>query len=213
MLANWVTAKIIKGYNHISFINIKGFVAINMFPKPDNKKVDDEKEANSTKTVTELESALKEKTKLEETYLSQLRYARADLENLQKHIQIRIDEEVTREKAKLITQILTIAEEVDLALDKVNKAKDSSLLEGIEMIRKKLWKVLSYEGLCSIEALGKPFDPHMQEALQEIETCDYPKGTVVQEIRKGYLLDGKVFRPSLVRVSCSPKSVKVEKVN
>ena len=57
------------------------------------------------------------------------------------------------------------------------------------------------------------FDPHVHEALQEIETCDYPDGVVVQEIRRGYLLNGKVFRPSLVKVSCSPASVKVEKVS
>ena len=74
-----------------------------MFPKPDNKKVDNEKETNCTKTVTELETSLIEKTKLEDTYLNQRRYARVDLENLQKHIQRRIDEEVTREKAKMIT--------------------------------------------------------------------------------------------------------------
>ena len=184
-----------------------------MFSKLDNKKVDGGKEANCTKTVAELETSLKEKTKLEETYLTQLRYARADLENLQKHIQRRIDEGVTREKAKLIMQILTVSEEVDLTVDKVKKAKDSSLLEGVEMVRKKLWKVLNREGLCPIEAMGKPFDPNMHEALQEIKTCDYPEGIVVQEIRKGYLLNGKVFRPSLVKVSCSPDSVKVEKVN
>lgn len=184
-----------------------------MFPKPDNKKVDDEKEVNYTKKVAQLETALKEKTKLEETYLSQLRYARADLENLQKHIQKRIDEGVTREKAKLIVQILTIAEEVDILLDEANKAMNSSLLEGMEMVRKKIWKVIHCEGLCSIEAMGKLFDPHMHEALQELETCDYPEGTVVEEIRKGYLLNGKVFRPSLVKVSCRPDFVKVEKVN
>jgi molecular chaperone GrpE len=83
----------------------------------------------------------------------------------------------------------------------------------MEMVRTKIWKVISCEGLCPIEATGKPFDPHMHEALLEIETCDYPEGTVVQEIRKGYLLDGKVFRPSLVKVSCPTDSVKVETIN
>jgi len=184
-----------------------------MFPKPDHKKVDGGKEANILKTVEALESSLKEKTKLEETYLTQLRYARADLENLQKHIQRRIDEEVIREKAKLIMQILPVVEDVDLTYNEAKKARNSSLLEGIEVIRKKLWKMLSCEGLCPIEAVGKPFDPHMHEALQEIETSDYPEGIVVQEVRKGYLLNGKVFRPSLVKVSRSPDSVKFEKVN
>jgi len=184
-----------------------------MFPKSDNKKVDGGKDANYTKTVAALETSLKVKTKLEETHLTQLKYARADLENLQKHIQQRIDEGVTREKAKLIMQLLPVVEDVDITLAEARKARNSHLFEGIEMIRKKLWKVLSCEGLCPIDAMGKPFDPHMHEALQEIETCDCPEGTVVQEIRKGYLLDGKVFRPSLVNVSCSKDSVKVETIN
>ena len=171
-----------------------------------NKEIDGGKEAKCTKKVADLKSSLEKKTKLEETYLNQLRYARADLENLQKHIQKRIDEGVTREKAKLIMQILTVAEEVDLALDEAKKAKNSSLLEGMELVRKKLWKVLNCEGLSPIEAIGKPFDPNIHEAVQEVETCDYPEGMVVQEIKKGYLLSGKVFRPSLVKVACSPDS-------
>jgi molecular chaperone GrpE len=183
-----------------------------MSPESDNK-VDGGKEAKCTKKAADLKASLEEKTKLEETYLNQLRYARADLENLQKHIQKRIDEGVTREKAKLIIRILTVAEEVDLTLDEVKKAKNPSLLEGAEMVKKKLWKVLSCEGLCPIEAIGKPFDPHMHESVEEIETCHYPVGIVVQEVRKGYVLNGKVLRPSLVKVACSPDSVKVEKVN
>ena len=116
--------------------------------------------------MADIEISLTEKTKLAETYLSQLRFARADLENLQ---------------------------------------------EGIEMISKKLWKMITCEGLCPIEALTKPFDPHKHEAVLEIETCECPEGMVVQEIRKGYLLNGEVFRPSLVNVSCSPSSVKIKK--
>ena len=58
---------------------------------PNNKEVHPNK-------VAEPETSLEEKTKLEETYLNQLKYARADLENLQKHMQSRIDEGVAREK-------------------------------------------------------------------------------------------------------------------
>ena len=176
-----------------------------MSSKHYNKEVNGGIEAKCKRKVAKLEASLKEKTKLEETYLSQLKYARADLENLQKHIQRRVDEGVTREKVKLIMQILTVAEEVDLALDEAKKAKNSSLLEGMEMVRKKLWKVISCEGLSPIEAIGKPFDPNIHEAVQEVVTCDYPEGMVVQEIKKGYLLNGKVFRPSLVKVACSPR--------
>jgi molecular chaperone GrpE len=165
----------------------------------------DRKEARTDK-VAELEASLEEKTKLEETYLNQLTYARADLENLQKHMQSRIDEGLTREKEKIIAKMLPIAEEVDLALEEAKKTKDPTLLEGWEMVTKKFWKALTCEGLCPIEAVGKPFDPHMHEAVQRVGTSDYPDGTVVQEVRRGYLLNGKVLRPSLVKVADSRSS-------
>ena len=176
-----------------------------MSSKNDNNEINVGIEAKCKRKVAKLEASLKEKTKLEETYLNQLKYARADLENLQKHVQRCIDEGVTREKAKLILQILTVAEEADIVLNEAKKAKNPIRLEGMEMIRKKLWKVISYEGLCPIEAIGKPFDPNVHEAVQEVETCDYPEGMIVEEIQKGYLLNGKVFRPCLVKVACSSR--------
>src|SRR5208283_4223713 len=92
----------------------------------------DNKEARTNK-VAELEASLEEKTKLEETYLNQLKYARADLENLQKHMQSRIDEGVAREKERMIMQLLPVAEEVDLALEEAKKTRDPILLEGLTL--------------------------------------------------------------------------------
>ena len=179
----------------------------------DNKKINVGKESENNNKVAKLEASLKEKSKLEETYLNQLKYARADLENLQKHVQRRISDEVCKEKGVLILQILTIAEEMDIVLDEAKKANNPILLEGMEMIQKKLWKVVTCEGLCPIEAIGKPFDPNLHEAIQEVETCDYPEGTVLQEIKKGYILNGKVFKPCLVKVTCSSDSNKAKKGN
>jgi molecular chaperone GrpE len=181
--------------------------------KHDKKEVDGEKEEICMKIVPELEASLKEKTKMEETYLNQLKYARADLENLQKHMQKRIDEGVVMEKEKFILQLVPVAEELDLALEEARKDRNGSLLEGTEMVTKKLWKVLNCEGLCPIEAVGKPFDPRIHEAVQEVETCDQPEGTVIEEVRKGYLLNDKVLRPSMVKVACNPRPVKAQKVN
>jgi molecular chaperone GrpE len=185
----------------------------NLPAKPDKKEADGEKEEICPKNAAKLEASLKEKTEIEETYLNQLRYARADLENLQKHMQKRIDEGVTREKERLILQLLPVAEELDLALEEARKDGNGNLLEGTEMVTKKLWKVLNCEGLCPIEAVGKPFDPHIHEAVQEVETCDQPEGTVIEEVRRGYLLNDKVLRPSMVRVACHPRPVRVQKVN
>jgi len=184
-----------------------------MSPKPDNKEANGKKEDNYAKKVTELETSLKAKTKLEETYLNQLKYARADLENLQKHMKRRVDEGVAVEKEKLIMQLLPITEELDLALEEARKTGNSSLLDGVEMVKRKLWKVLNCEGLCPIEAAGKPFDPLKHEAVLEVETCDQPDGTVIQEVRTGYFLNGKVLKPSMVKVARNPSPIKIQKAN
>jgi len=92
----------------------------------------DNKEAHTNK-VAEFETSLEEKTKLKETYLNQLKYARADLESLQKHMQSRIDEGVTREKERMIMQLLPVAEEVDLPLEEAKKTRDPILLEGLTL--------------------------------------------------------------------------------
>jgi molecular chaperone GrpE len=177
----------------------------------ENKEHTVEKEAKAKPKVTKLEAALKEKTKLEETYRNQLKYARADLENIQKNVQKRIDEGVSREKENLIQQILTITEEFNIVLNEARKTNNPTLLEGMEMIRKKLGKIISCEGLCPIESIGKPFDPNLHDAIQQVETCEYPEGMIIEEIKKGYLINGKLFRPCLVKVACSnPDSDKVE---
>jgi molecular chaperone GrpE len=184
-----------------------------MSSKHKNNEINVKLEAKHNQKVAKLETLLKEKTQLETTYLNQLKYARADLENLQKHVQRRITEGVNKEKQKLIQQILTIAEETNIVLNQVKNTKNSTLLEGMEMINKKLWKIITCEGLCPITAIGKPFDPNVHEAIQEIETCDYPEGMVVEEIKKGYLLNGKVFRPCLVKVACPTRLQNVENGN
>jgi molecular chaperone GrpE (heat shock protein) len=83
----------------------------------DDKEINAGIEAKYHKKVTKLEASLKEKSKLEEIYLNQLKYAKADLENLQKHVQRCIDEGVKKEKEKLIQQILTVGEEFDIVLN------------------------------------------------------------------------------------------------
>jgi molecular chaperone GrpE len=180
-----------------------------MSPEPDKEETD-EKES-CVKKVAELEASLKERQHLEETYLNQLKYAQADLENLQKQVQRRIEEGVARGNERLLVQLLPIDEELDLAVEAAKKEGNAALLEGIKMVKKKLEKVLNCEGLSYLEVVGKPFDPHLHEAVQEVETCDHPDGTVVEEVRKGYLLKGKVLRASIVKVARNLRSKEVEK--
>jgi len=134
------------------------------------------------------------------------------VENLQKQMQKRIDEAVIRGNERLVVQLLPVVEDLDLAAEAATSTNNGSLLEGIEMVRRKLGKLLESEGLTPIEALGRAFDPHLHEAVLEVESCDHADGTVIEEFRKGYLYKGRVLRASMVKVARSPSSREVQEV-
>lgn len=181
-----------------------------MSPKPKKKTAG---EKTLKKKVAELEAALRKQKEKAETYLNQLKYARADLENLQKRMQRRIDEVVGRGNERLLMRLLPIVEELDLAIRAARTTGDNAVLEGVEMVRGKLEKVLDGEGVHPIDAVGKAFDPHLHEAVLEVETCDHPDGTVVEEVRRGYLYRGRVLRASMVKVARNPGSKEGQEAN
>ncbi|MGD2142635.1 MAG: nucleotide exchange factor GrpE [Candidatus Bathyarchaeota archaeon] len=155
--------------------------------------------------IAELESSLDEVKTTSERYLKQLKYAKADLENLQKRTQKIIDEALDRANSRLIMQLLPILDELDLAIDAAKNSK-GNILEGVEMIRGKVWKVMETEGVMPIESTGKAFDPNFHEAVLEVETNEIEEGYVTEEYRKGYKYRGKVLRPSMVKVARNSRS-------
>lgn len=165
------------------------------------------------KRLAELEAAYLGEKQKADSFLNQLKYAQADIENLRKQMQRRVDEEVERWRSHLLLQLLPVVEELDLAIESASEADGSQLLQGVKIIRKKLGRILEREWVSPIEALGKPFDPNLHEAVMEVEAPEKEDGVVVEEVRKGYLLRGRVLRPSMVKVARNPGSRKVEEVS
>ncbi|MFP3950923.1 MAG: nucleotide exchange factor GrpE [Candidatus Bathyarchaeia archaeon] len=164
-------------------------------------------EENLDERLEELKSRLEEVEKEAETYLNQLKYARADLENLQKQTQRRIDDVVKRANGRLLEQLLPIMDELELAVETA-KNTESGILDGLQMIKNKLQNLLEREGVKPIDAEGKKFDPYHHEALVEVHDSDKPDGYIVEEIRKGYMYQGRVLRASLVKVSSNTEGEK-----
>jgi molecular chaperone GrpE len=156
--------------------------------------------------IAELEAALAEANGKAEGYLNQLRYAKADLENLQKQTQRRVEEATERANGRLIKELLTVLDELTIVACS-EEAKKAKLTEGLSMVIGKLSKLLMAEGVEPIGALGAPFDPYRHEAVAEVETTEEPDGCVIEEIRRGYTYKGKVLRASMVKVARSPKQV------
>jgi len=168
-----------------------------MSPKSKTKKLEEK--------VAKLEASLEDERKRAEKYLSQLKYAKADLENLQKQTQKRLDEMLSRANGRLLMQLLPFLDELHLAVE-VLKAGNGDIVEGVEMVRGKFEKLIETEGVSPIEAIGEPFDPRFHEAVLEVETHDQPDGTVIEELRKGYKFKDRVLRASMVKVARNPGS-------
>jgi len=159
-------------------------------PKTKPKRRSDEK-------IAELEGQLAEARTQADTYLNQLKYTKADLDNLQKQIQRRIEEAIDRNNARVFGQLITLADELSLVASTTKN-------DAIAMINNKLLKLLQSEGVALMECQGKPFDPYRHEAVLEIEEEDCPAGAIIEEIRRGYHYKDKVLRAAMVKVAKAP---------
>jgi molecular chaperone GrpE len=85
-----------------------------------------------------------------------------------------------------------------------NPTQAASICEGMSMVLNQLHALLRSEDVEVIDAIGKHFDPHLHEALGQVETTEHPEGTVVQQHRKGYKLKDRLLRPAAVLVAKAP---------
>jgi molecular chaperone GrpE len=162
---------------------------------------DEQVEETNEEDIENLKKRLKDADEKAERYLNQLKYAKADLENLQKNTQRRIEQIIERANGRLLGELLPITDELDLAIQNINSTKNPELYNGLQMVKKKLNRLLELEGVKPIETEGKGFDPHLHEALLVVETTDYPNGSIVEEIRKGYTYNNRVLRASIVKIA------------
>ena len=131
---------------------------------------------------------------------SELRYLRlmADFQNYKKRVEKEKKDLYSYANEKIMTELLAVLDNFERALD---HDTGDGFREGIEMIFKQLTDVLEKEGLAEIPALGEEFDPNVHSAVMTEETEDYESGKVSGVMQKGYTLNGKVIRPTMVKVA------------
>ena len=154
-------------------------------------------------TPLDFEALLECEKKRSEDYLTRLCYMQADLENFKKRSEREAEQIKNYCTEHLVIGLLDVVDELELAVKNGEiSTSPEPLLEGVEMTLKKLRKVLEQEGVSPIEnPEGKPFDPSKHNAIAAVENNDVADGTVLEEIRKGYTMKGKVIRPTIVKVA------------
>ena len=163
---------------------------------------------NDTEEPQIVETNLADELELERArsaeYLEQAQRTRAELINYRRRMEQEV--QVARRFAAehLISRILPVIDDFHRAIDAVPDAdRDNPWVQGVLLIERKMWSVLESEGVRPIEAVGKPFDPSVHEAV----SADSDGGdTVVEEFQRGYMLHDRIIRPAMVKVGQAKSS-------
>ncbi|MEI2833587.1 MAG: nucleotide exchange factor GrpE [Acidimicrobiia bacterium] len=140
-----------------------------------------------------------------DSYLDTLRQIQADFENYKKRV-IRDQNEFSDLKTiAIMGELLGVLDNFELALNSFNDGEaDEKILKlkkGIDLVYSDFYSALEKQGLERIEAKGKAFDPEIHEAVMHDNNGDNDVEIVVEVLRPGYLVKGKVIRPAMVKVS------------
>lgn len=168
-----------------------------------------EKEKEQVEALrAELESVKHELRKAKESSessLNKMKYLMADFDNYRKQMEKQLASKAESIKAELLLKFLNIRDDYLRALSVARQSKSEQgvvvVIEGLEGILKNIDSLLASEGVREIEAAGTPFDPNVHDAIAYSARDDLAENTVTAEIRKGYMLNGRVLRPSLVEIS------------
>lgn len=150
-------------------------------------------EAEVKKLATDLED-------LRQTLLRR----QADFENYRKRVERERGEDGRRVTARVIEGLIPVLDGFEHALAAHREAEYESYRKGFELIYKQLLDNLAKLGAHRIDPLGKPFDPHLHQAVDRAETTEHPDGTILAVFQPGYEFHGRVLRPAMVRVAVHP---------
>jgi molecular chaperone GrpE len=135
-------------------------------------------------------------------HLAMAQRAQADYANLKRRTAEEREQMLGLANEILLAKVVAVADDFDLAIEHVPaEALATPWVEGVAAIDRKLRALLESEGVTPIEALGRPFDPAVHEALSHVPGSGRPEGEVVAELRRGYRIRDRVLRPALVAVS------------
>lgn len=163
---------------------------------------EEEVEVENAETPSEEDSKLAD---LEAKYNElENRYLRlqADFDNSRRRARLDAEAAQKYRAQSLASDLLTALDNFERATKvEANNEQTKSLLSGMDMVYKGLLEALKKEGITPIETVGKEFDPHLHQAVMQVEDDSFDANVVVEEFQKGYMLKDRVLRPAMVKVN------------
>ena len=187
-------------------VNIKKDVDSSELETSEDSKV---MEADSAKENAEMAKLTADLEELRQSML----LSQADFANYRKRIEKERFEDSKRATARVIEGLIPVIDGFEHALAAHREAEYESYRKGFELIYKQLLDNITKLGVERIEPVGKPFDPHLHQAMDRTETTEEKDGTILQVFQPGYVFHGRVLRPAMVRVAVHPNPASKEAVN
>jgi molecular chaperone GrpE len=178
--------------------------------KKEEEKKTPEKKTGAAEEPAEVRLAgdeyeeLRKKAEERDEYYNRWLKVHAEYENTRKRLEKEKWEHLKFANEDIISRLFPIVDNFDMALGAMEKAEDkTAVMDGIKLVQKEFHRILEENGVEKIETVGKQFDPHVHEAVLAVETDERPDGEIIEEVRAGYLLNGRLLRPAQVKVAKS----------
>jgi molecular chaperone GrpE len=137
----------------------------------------------------------------------------ADFDNYRKRIEKERADDYKRATARVVEGLIPIIDGFEHALAAHREKEYEVYQKGFELIYKQLLDNVSRMGVERVDPTGNVFDPHLHQAMDRLETTDHEDGTVVQTFQPGYVFNGRVLRPAMVRVAVNPTAASNRSAN
>src|SRR5215831_3334251 len=128
----------------------------------------------------------------------------ADFDNYRKRVEKERVDDSKRATARVVEALIPVVDGFEHALAAHKDDEYAGYRKGFELIYKQLLDNLGKLGVERVEPLGKPFDPHLHQAVDRTETAEHADGTVLEVFQPAYVYHGRVLRPAMVRVAVHP---------
>jgi molecular chaperone GrpE len=136
--------------------------------------------------------------------------AAADLENFRRRSKRDLDDARADAKTRVLKEMLPVVDNLERAVQHAEEAVQASeltaMVDGIRLVLRQFAAAFERVDVTAVEALGKPFDPNLHEAISQQETDEHAPGTVTSVLQRGYKLGDRLLRPALVVVAKAPSA-------
>lgn len=150
-------------------------------------------------------AGLRARAEERDKFLTLLQRTQADFENYQKRNQREREQERRYWHGALALDLLPVIDNLERAMTAAKQAGESGpLVQGVGLVQTQLLDMLKRHGITLIDALGKPFDPNLHQAVMQQPAPDHLANTVIQVLQQGFMIHDRVLRPASVMVSAAP---------